>query len=276
MAALKAYKPSMHASKHKLLLGLLLLGLLGNGAAAQDIDLLKLQYNYLPDATLKESDDSARSSFHEWHASLVLPVSRNQKWTVLFGGLFNLVYPQSNLNAANSRLYFIALQCTTVYKLSDKHKIVGLFLPGISSTLEDPLSTKDFLAQFGFSYLISPNPSLTYGIGGVYNSSFGFPLVLPLLSLQYQKGHSLYDFTFPSHIKAIWNYLKPISYRLKASINGSQYNTPDQSQFNGNPIEVINFSRVLIDPELNFELRSQIHLSLCWWTSSAQTLSIKF
>lgn len=248
-------------SKLQLKLVLPLLFLFVQQVYSQDLDIFKFQYNYLPDAAIAESNDSARSSFQEWNASLVLPVIKNDKWIVLVGGLFNLVSPQSDLNPANNRLYFLAVQCTAVYKINIKQSIIGIFLPGISSTLEDPLSTKDFLGQLGFSYIISPNSNLTYGFGGVYNSSFGFPLILPLLTLQYQKDKSFYDFTFPSHAKAIWNYKQAGSYGIKATIDGSQYNAPDQNQFNGSEIDVINFSRILLGPEFNFKIGSKIHFS---------------
>jgi len=69
------------------------------------------------------------------------------------------------------------------------------------------------------------------------------------------------DVNLPFLISTRWNYKNAFSYGLKLSVNGSQYNFEDES-FNGNEVDVANFSRLRFGPEIQYRVKGPIVLTL--------------
>jgi hypothetical protein len=49
-------------------------------------------------------------------------------------------------------MYFIALQLYSVFNIDDKHWLIGMVIPDISSTLQDELTDENFLKQASLGY----------------------------------------------------------------------------------------------------------------------------
>jgi hypothetical protein len=250
------------ANKAKVLVGVLLVLLLGNQTYSQSPEILRIQYAYLPNSNVLESNDSINVQISEFTTSFYYPFKPGNQWTTLVGGVFSIVFPNSEANELNSRLYFIGLQGIITYEFKHNNQLVGIIIPAISSTLQDIISMDDFLTQASLGYFKEVNDKFTFGVGCVYTSSFGFPQLLPLISLVYQPNSTRYELTFPSYIQVTWNFDQRFSYALKASVNGSQFNASKGAEFNNIQVDAVNFSRILIGPEVNFRLKNQLYLSL--------------
>jgi hypothetical protein len=127
--------------------------------------------------------------------------------------------------------------------------------------LQDKLTTEDFLTQASLGYYREVSERFNYGIGIIYTSRFGYPLLLPLIALNHKREKVKYDITLPVLLKATWAYDKNLSFALKFSVNGSQFNTAQNAEFNNIPVDAVNFSRILIGPELGIRLKKQLFLT---------------
>jgi hypothetical protein len=231
-------------------------------AFAQTPELLRVKYGYLPDASIIESNDSVQVGFSELEASILAPIKLSDKLMLLAGGTYVMVFPQSTINELETKLYFIALRLTTIYNFDNKNRLVGTVTPAISSTLQDEITSDDFLTQASLAYFREVSEQLNYGIGLIYTSRFGYPRVLPLLALNYKREEVKYEITLPVLLQATWAYNKGLSYSLKLSVGGSQYNAAQGAQFNGIPVDAVNFSRILIGPEIGIRLKRQLYLTV--------------
>lgn len=234
--------------------------LTGSWVLAQAPELFALQYNYLPQVSAIETADTASVGFSEIAISFLVPIQPNEKWAILLGAGYGLVQPRSELSELNTELHFIALQCTTAFEINQRSHIIGVVLPAISSTLQDPLSFDDFLTQASLSYVRKVNDAFLYGFGALFTSRFGFPQLFPLLMLQYKTQKVQFQLNMPTLAQATWNYDKRLSYGIKIAVNGSQFNAARDAAYNQIPVDAFNFSRILIGPEVSIGLKNNLFL----------------
>lgn len=229
---------------------------------AQNLEIFRLEYSYLPNGQISDGNLNSSVDFSEFEVSFLMPLKHSDTWTFLAGGTYSMAFPQSANNQSDTKLYFIALQGSAIYDFDDKNRIAGFIIPSISSTLEDALSSDDFLTQASIVYLRKASETLRYGLGVMYTSRFGFPQVLPLVTLNHIREKVRYDLSLPLSAQATWAYDSKLSYGLKFNANGSQFNSPQGSEYNGMPVDAVNFSRILIGPELGLRLRGQLYITL--------------
>lgn len=243
---------------------------------AQDLEILKVQYSYLPNGQIADSTIAdEKIDFSEYTISVLLPAIMGDKFHLLAGGTFNLAFPQSANNEANTKLYFMGLRFIGAYDLNEKNRLIATWVPSISSTLEDDLSGDDFLTQASISYSRLATDSLRYGFGVMYTSRFGFPQALPLLTCSYLRAKVRYDIRLPISIRATWDYDAKFSYGLKLSVNGSQFNASQGAIYEGVPIDAVNFSRILLGPEFGIRLKEKLYLTLFAGVSLRRIFELK-
>jgi len=236
--------------------------LMGKLLAGQTFEVFKIQYSYLPNGEVSEGMNDTEVDFSEFEASFLLPIKTSEPLRILAGVTYSMAFPQSSENNADTKLYFIALRAIGIYDFDEKNRVVGVFIPSISSTLQDKLTSDDFLTQASLSYSRLVNESFNYGLGVMYTSRFGFPQVLPLFTLKYIREKIRYDLRLPLSIQATWAYDSNLSYGLKFNVNGSQFNSAEGSIYDGVQIDAVNFSRILFGPEVGIRLKNQIFLNL--------------
>jgi len=241
---------------------LIIVTLMSKLLTGQTLEVFKVQYSYLPNGEVSEGIDNTEVNFSEFEASFLLPIKTSEPLRFLAGGTYSMAFPQSAENNTDTKLYIIALRAVGIYDFDNKNRVVGVFIPSISSTLQDNLTTDDFLAQASLSYSRLVNESFNYGLGVMYTSRFGFPQILPLFTLNYIREKVRYDMRLPLSIQATWAYNSNFSYGLKFNVNGSQFNSAEGSIYNGVQIDAVNFSRILFGPELGIRLKNQIFLNL--------------
>lgn len=235
---------------------------LGTTVSAQSPELFSFQYHFFPEEPVTESNDSIAIGISEIETSIRLPIKLSKKLSLLTGGTFGMIFSRSSQDELETELYFIALETYAIFTLKKNHRLVGVLVPAISSTLQDKLSTEDLLTQASLSYFRDVNNRLNFGVGGLYTSRFGRPQFLPLLAFNYYGANVKYNLTLPLTLQVTWAYEKRLSYGLVISVNGSQYNTSQATRFFTSTIDAIDFSRVLIGPELGIRLKGPLHLTL--------------
>jgi hypothetical protein len=235
---------------------------IGNFVYAQTPELFKVAYSYLPEQTIKESNDSVKASFSEFETSFLTPIKAGDKLLLLVGATYRMVFPLSTINELETRLYFIAMRLSAIFNIDEKQRLIGMVIPAISSTLQGALTGDDFLTQASLGYYRDVSKRFNYGVGVIYTSRFGSPLVLPLIALNHKREKVRYAITLPVFLQATWAYNKNLNYGIKFSVNGSQYNPAQDAQFNAISIDDVNFSRVLFGPELGIRLKGPVYLTL--------------
>lgn len=241
---------------------LMLILLLPLNLTSQVPDLFSLQYAHYPSSPLQGSYDSVDVRFAEASLAFLVPVQRNERLTTLVGAGYSMVFPASDANALDTRLYFIGLQAVTSYRIDERRRLGALLLPAISSTLQDPLAWDDLLTQASMMYTFDRSERLRLGVGAVYTSRFGYPLLLPMVSLRDSTDEHTYELVLPLGLRASWKAGDRWSYGLALTVNGSQYDPARDASFNGLPVDAVHFSRILLGPELKYRLRGPLWLSV--------------
>lgn len=227
----------------------------------QEIELFGLEYARYPSASVS-SIDSVESSFTELEISAFVSVVDKLRWTLLAGGTYRLVIPESASRQFDENLFFLALRLVVAYNLSESEKLILNGLPAISTTDEPGSFDGDnFLMQGGIYYQKRVNDRFSYLLGLLSTSRFGRPLVLPSVGFIRVGRKMKLDVNLPLFIRAIWNHQGTLSYGLALSVNGSQYNFNNQF-FNGSEVDVAHFSRARLGPEFQYRIKGPLVLVL--------------
>jgi hypothetical protein len=239
----------------------IILFLLSYASMGQQLELLGVEYSRYPNAPVSERD-TIEASFHEVEVSALVPVPISEKWNLLIGGNYRLVLPENTQQELESDLFFAAIRLVVLYNLSEKSRLIVNALPAISSSEgSGGFSGDNFLMQGGIFYKKQVSDRFSYTLGVLSTTRFGSQIVLPYVGLTHSGEKLRLDAYLPFLIQGMWNYQKPLSYGLRLSVNGSQYNIDDRT-FNGAPVNLANFSRVRLGPEVQYRIKGPLVVSL--------------
>ncbi|MEO1255359.1 MAG: DUF6268 family outer membrane beta-barrel protein [Bacteroidota bacterium] len=227
----------------------------------QEIELLGMEYARYPSSKVTTTD-SLEASFTEYEVAALFPAVREEKFNLLLGGTYRLVAPEGNDRLSEANLFFLGANIIGSYSLSGNKQLVLVALPAASTTTDSRGITSDnFLMQGALLFRKKVSESFSYTIGALSTSRFGSPIVIPSLGLSHTGEKMKLDINLPFLIRSIWNYQNPFSYGLKLSVNGSQYNF-DEESFSGDQVDVANFSRIRIGPELQYRVKGPLVFTL--------------
>ncbi len=224
---------------------------------SQDIELFGVEYARYPSAKVT-TVDSLEASFTEYVVTALIPAVKKERFNLLLGGTYRLVTPDGDDRPSDANLFFLAANIFGAYSLSDNKQLVLVALPAASTTTDSRGITSDnFLMQGALLYRKEVSERFSYTLGVLSTTRFGSPLVMPSVGLLHKGEKMKLDVNLPFLIQSIWNYQNTFSYGLKLSVNGSQYNF-DEESFNGDQVDVANFSRLRIGPELQYRIKGPL------------------
>ena len=235
----------------------------------QDIELFGVEYARYPSAKVTDTD-SLESSFTEYEVAILIPAVKKERFNLLLGGTYRLIIPEGD-GPSDANLFFLGANIIGAYSLSQNKQLVLAALPATSTTTDSRGVTSDnFLMQGALLYKKIVSHKFSYTLGILSTSRFGSPIVVPSLGLIYKGEKIKLDINLPFLIQPTWNYQNDFSYGLKLSVNGSQYNF-DEESFNGDQVDVANFSRLRIGPELQYRLRGPLVFTLFGGITASRT-----
>jgi len=226
-------------------------------SSGQDIELFSLEYGRYSGAKV-QSNDTLEASFVEYELKALFPAVRQEKFSLLAGGVYRLTVPEGSDRISGSNLFFLAVNVVGSFKLSDKVKLLATAIPALSTTSDTKIFTSDnFLMQGAILYHKKVSDRFTYRFGALSTSRFGSPIIVPSLGLSHQGRRMKLDLNLPFLMSVLWDYKKDFSYGIKLSLNGSQYNVEEET-FNGNETDAANFSRIRVGPQIQHRLKGPI------------------
>lgn len=232
-----------------------------SSASGQDIELLGVEYSRYPSAAVTSSD-SLEANFTEYEVRLQFPAIKKEKFSLLIGGTYRLVTPDSDAGTFESNLYFLSTNFVGAYSLSDNQQLIIGVVPAISTTTNARGFTSDnYLMQGALLYRKKVSERFSYSFGVLSTSRFGAPIILPSLGMSHEGEKMKLDINLPLLIQSMWNYQNAFSYGLKLSVNGSQYNFEEES-FNGSEVNLARFSRVRLGPQLQCVIKGPLVFTL--------------
>ena len=227
----------------------------------QDLELLGLEYARYPDASIEESD-SVEVNFTEIEIAAMFPAVRKDQFSLLAGGTYRHITPESTEREFESDLFFLSLRLVGVIKLTDKESLILNAAPAISTTDDSGrFKGENFLMQGGALYQKKVSERFSYTLGILSTSRFGSPLVLPSIGISHLGEKMRLDVNLPLLIRTMWNYKNPFSYGLKLSVNGSQYNFDNQN-IGTNEVDLARLSRNRIGPEIQYRIKGPLVFTL--------------
>jgi hypothetical protein len=120
--------------------------------------------------------------------------------------------------------------------LNKKWTLLGLLSVGMYSDMER-IDYNDLFINGGVVFIKKQNPKLSYGIGAVLTNSFGTPMVLPALVLQWKTGERYkIDVIFPEKLSISTSLNKQTDLALALRMQGAVYdveNRPDNKRLMG-------------------------------------------
>lgn len=227
----------------------------------QESELFGIEYASYQGKPVKNTD-SAEVSFSEVEIAALFPVLSKEKFTFIAGGVYRLVIPEGDQRQTESNLFFLGAKLIGAYKLTDKSQLVLSAIPALSTTTDSRgISSDNILMQGALLYRKKVSEKFFYTLGVLSTSRFGSPLILPSVGLSHLGEKIKLVINRPFFIKTTWNHKSSFSYGLKLSVNGSQYNI-DNEVVNGVEVDVVNFSRLRIGPELQCRIKGPLVFTL--------------
>lgn len=228
---------------------------------AQDLSPFSLNYAFFP-STSMEDQENAEIQIHEIEVSALIPFRMKKRLSFLAGASYRHVFPESNLDPANSSLFFLGANAFGIYKYTDSAMLVFNFLPAISTSSNSRrINTENILLQGGIFFRKIKSPRFSYLIGVLSTSRFGRPIILPALGLTYEPRHIRMHLNFPFGAEFLHKPTDRFSYGLDLSLNGSQYNF-NEVNVNGVEIDLARFSRVTLGPIINYRIKGPLWITL--------------
>ncbi len=227
----------------------------------QDIEFLGLEYALYPSSKVS-SVDSLASGFTELEMALLIPTVIKKRFNLLLGGVYRLVIPEGDNRTSNVNLFFLGANIIAAYNFSERKQLILTAIPATSTTTDSRgLATDNFLMQGGLLYRKTVSSVFTYTLGLLSTSRFGSPIVVPALGILYKTEKIKLTVNLPFLIQSTWNYQGNLAYSLKIAVNGSQYNFENEF-YNEDQLDVVNFSRIRIGPELQYRIKGPLLVSL--------------
>lgn len=238
---------------------------------AQDLELANVGYSWFPKVATQEGNTDEEIGFREFSLLMNVPIILKKSQIIIIHGLnYRYVTPEASTRDVEKELYYIGYSFSLLKNLSNHWRLLTTFNPAISSDLEKRVSAEDILYQGSFLFTKKANEVFSWGTGGAYLSRFGVPLAMPLLQLKWAKRNFTLDVLLPAYLRIAWDVDKSFSYGLRISVNGSQYNI--NSLLTRIPVESVHFSRVKLEPQIEYHVSQSILL----WVSAGMAVGRTF
>ncbi|MEM9299165.1 MAG: DUF6268 family outer membrane beta-barrel protein [Bacteroidota bacterium] len=236
----------------------------------QDIELFGVEYARYPSVSSTEAD-SLEVSLTEYEISALFPVLTKEKFNLLVGGTYRLVVPEHNEETLENSFYFLGLNLTGAYTLSEKARLIINAFPSVgASSSSQTFSGDSFVMQGGLIYNKEVSDRFSYNLGIISTTRFGSPIFLPLFGISHRGEKMRFDVNLPTSLSVKWNYKKRFSYGLKFSVNGSQYSLDEQTDF-GAQVDQVDFSRVRLGPEIAYRAKGPLVFSVSGGMATGRT-----
>lgn len=254
---------------------LLIFSLFALIAHGQDLKLLDVGYARYPASSIKDNPNEGEVGFEEYKVGLNIPmVLKDRKWILLHGLQYALVRPEfdTQIGRGEESLHFISYALSVVKPLKNDFRLMGTFQPAISSQLDKPISSDDFLYLGALSLSKKVSKEINWLAGLAFTSRFGRPLVIPLFGYNRKWERFRLNVLFPNGVSAHWSSVdSKWEYGFRLGLNGSQFNLSDT---NMQQIDNVRFSRVNLGPSINYGLREGLYLQVFAGISVRRTYTI--
>jgi hypothetical protein len=138
-------------------------------------------------------------------------------------GYRNWDVAQGGTNRAE-RMHSVAYTLTWMHPLSQKWSLMALATPGIAGELTDDLERDDFYYSAAVVFLRHYRENFTVGYGAAYAPSFGEPLPIPVIGLQWTNGSNLWiDSIVPIRAELRYLHSPRLGLGLLFALDGNQY-----------------------------------------------------
>ena len=237
---------------------------------SQNFELLNIEYAVFPEVSVQEDGSREEIQLNEYGIQLNIPMLFKEKQLAFIHGLtYRYVQPAASTVAIEKDLHYISYSLSFLTQISTPWRMLVRYNPAISSDLSADLSSNDFLHQGSVLFTKTVSKKFSWGIGGIYTSRFGSPLAIPILQLKHEKDNFKLNVLLPTRISTMWNAKEKLSCGIDLSVSGSQYHI--NSSFNQANIDVVNFSRVVLAPQLNYQIADPVILSIALGIATART-----
>ncbi|BDD04772.1 DUF6268 family outer membrane beta-barrel protein [Aureibacter tunicatorum] len=199
--------------------------------------------------------------------NLGFPLDNNQ--TILTSRLVHSYFSfeaEHNLTGTQVNKYYqsIAVGIGFVRMLKKNWKISFMLMPTIASDFVEPLHADDWIFQTSFLATKRVDKNIEYGTGLIYTTTFGRPMILPLLNYLRKKNNWTTIIYLPAYLA---HYFEPSDkFRLgfKATVFGNLYNANFDS-YQLNELEFANrvsYTRILIGPDSHMNIFGDFYINL--------------
>jgi hypothetical protein len=238
---------------------------------AQNIDIVKVKYGFLPAAKFKTPPVPALSDVEtqisQFNLAVNYPVVLSEERTFLINSVsfemlsftFNNV-PAQFTYLGPDKLYMISYSLGFLHKFNKQWGVNLLVKPVLASDLNNIDGDHIKIQGAGVvNYNLNENTQI--GLGAAYNSDFGEPQLLPVVRLKYDnhKGFII-NTTIPKSIEIIYSFSDHFDAGITGDVSGNQFRIgKEDSPSKGNSLK---YSKLTLGPTLKYKITKNLSLLL--------------
>jgi hypothetical protein len=226
-------------------------------------------YTYFPRADFAGGDAppaGVEVQVSSWQTGAAFPLSFSGGATLL---LNSVAYEVTNIDYSGptagmtlvERVHAVSYTLFLIQKLSDKWQLVAVATPGLASELEGDLSTDDvsFTGVLGARHAFSERFAL--GGGLAYERSFGEPLPLPFLLVEWAIGPKLaLNALLPMNATLFYSPWKTLDVGIFGEVGGNLFHGDPDKYGVGTPL--LNYSVASAGAETRLHVAPWAHVTL--------------
>lgn len=238
---------------------------------AQNIDIIKIEYGFLPAAKFKTPPvpvlSDVETQISQFNLAINYPVVLSEEKTFLVNSvsfeMLNFTFdnvPAQFTYLGQDKLYAISYSLGFLQKINKQWAINLLVKPVLASDLNNIDGDHiKFQGAGVVNYSINENTQL--GLGVAYNSDFGKPQLLPVLKLKYDNHNGfVINTTIPKSIEIIYSFSNSFDAEIAGDVNGNHYRIgKEDSPAKGNSLK---YSTTTLGPTLKYKITKNLNLLL--------------
>ncbi len=248
-----------------------------SGLHAQDTKLAGFSYCKFTDAKIHDIPQDLKVRLDEYRFFFNIPkVLKNEKTTLINGLHYSMVKPiignDTIIGLNRESLHIVGYRFIVLQKIQKKWAAIVYINPILSSSLNDPLSSKDFIFNGSVQLVKKVSEGLAYGFGIARNARLGEPLYLPTLMFRKTSKKSKLNILLPNMISYERFYGK-FALGIKAEVSGSLYrvnSTRINAQNEPQTLEKLSYFRAVIGPKIEYKITELIRLEVFGGTTVAR------
>ncbi len=238
---------------------------------AQNIEIIKIEYGFLPAVKFKKppipASNDVKTQVKEFNLTINYPIVLSEKRTFLVNNvsfeMLNFAFdnvPTQFTYLGPEKLYAISYSLGLLHRFNKRWAINLLFKPVLASDLNNVDGDQvKFQGAGVINYNI--NESIQFGLGGAYNSDFGEPQLLPLLKLKYDNLNGFVINTMiPKSIEIIYSFSDEFDAGIAGNVIGNHYRIgKEDSPAKGNSLK---YSSIALGPTLKYKVTYNLNFLL--------------